>query len=288
MLPAEILVAGAALGGMALIIGFALKLSVDRTVDRPEASDSPQDAGPRERLLVDVRADQESDLRRELGQAGFSHPAATFLYTGLKLLCGFVATFAAALLAQQFLAEQSAVGRYSLLAPAFALGFLIPKYFLHRRRSAYSTRIERAVPDTVDLLKICVDAGQSLDHAIRRAARELATVHPEFSSHLAWASEAIAAGLDREEALLRISRETGNDDIRLLALTIAQAARLGTPVSNTLRVFSDDLRDRRIRKVEERTNVLPTKMTLGTMVFTVPPLLILLLTPAITRIMEIF
>ena len=284
----EFLVAVAALGVMALIIGFAMRLSVSTKSDAQEAGDTDARAAHRERLVVDASGEQQNDLKRELGQAGFTHPAAPFLYTGIKLLCGFISVFAAAVLVQRLLDGQSLVGRYALLVPAFAIGFLVPKYFLHRRRRAYRLRIEKAVPDTIDLLQICVDAGQSLDHAIRRAARELGLVHPDLASHLAWASEAIAAGLEREEALLRVSRETGNDDLRLLAMTVVQATQLGTPVSNSLRVFSDDLRDRRVRQIEERTNVLPTKMTLGTMIFTVPPLLILLLTPAVTRIMEVF
>jgi tight adherence protein C len=135
-------------------------------------------------------------------------------------------------------------------------------------------------------MQICVDAGQSLDHAFLRVARELAPMHPELASHFAWSSEAIAAGLEREEALLKVAEETGNEDLRLLAMTIVQSAKLGTPVSRTLRVFGDDLRDRRLRKIEQKSNVLPTKMTLGTMFFTIPPLLILLVTPAIVRISE--
>lgn len=83
---------------------------------------------------------------------------------------------------------------------------------------------------------------------------------------------------------MHLAQVTDNSDLRQYATLVLQSSTLGTPMAHTLRVFSADLRDRRIRRVEERANVLPTKMTLGTMMFTVPPLLVLLMTPAIYRL----
>ncbi|WP_102225771.1 type II secretion system F family protein [Acidimangrovimonas sediminis] len=240
-------------------------------------------------LVPEAQLDDTGELRRTLAQAGFAHPAAPAAFGAIKVAVGFaVALLVLALvLWVPALARQLDAGTFSLCVTAFALGYLLPGYVVRRRVRLYHQRIEKAVPDALDLMQICVEAGQSLDLAFRRISRELAGVHPELAAHFAWASQAIAAGLDRDSALLRIAQETGNDDLRLLASTVVQSVRLGTPIVPSLRAFSEDLRDRRVRKIEERVNVLSTKMTLGTMVFTVPPLLLLLLTPALLRIASV-
>ena len=279
-------ISGVVLGGSLIVTGLAIEL-------KTRLSQAMQDAQTQrdvhtDRLLSTSFGDAANSLERKLAQVGFSHPSAVAVFTLLKLAVGVVGLGIAWLMQMTIpmLSEASISMRVAIAALLFAIGFLLPVRLLERGVLAYRARIERAVPDALDLMQICVDAGQSLDQSFLRVARELAPMHPELASHFAWSSEAIAAGLEREEALLKVAEETGNEDLRLLAMTVVQAAKLGTPISRTLRVFGDDLRDRRLRKVEQKTNVLPTKMTLGTMFFTIPPLLILLVTPAIVRITE--
>lgn len=252
-------------------------------------------AGP-EKPVADlplVMADPEpgnSDLRRQLFQAGFRHPKAMrwYLYAkvGFAILGLLIAMILLGIVPQ--LQDRGPLARLGLQLIMAVMGYFVPVMVVEKRRKAWLKRIEIALPDALDFMLICVEAGQSTDVSVMRVAEELAPVHPELSAGLVTLTEALAAGADRQEAWLRLAYETSNDDLRQLANIILQSSTLGTPVAQTLRVFSADLRDRRVRKIEERANVLPTKMTLGTMMFTVPPLLILLLAPAIYRIVSSF
>lgn len=285
-MPEDWLTVGMLLGGSLLLAGLALHMKMRLA--------GPVQGGPirpdpaTDRLLSAPQSDTESSLRMDLARAGFPQASAETIFGILKLGFGVIGLIIAVVLTSSvpMLSKLQFPARAGIMVMSFGIGYLVPIKVLQQRVRAYRVRIDRAVPDALDLMQICVDAGQSLDQAFLRIARELAPVHPELASHFAWSSEAIAAGLERQEALLRVAQETGNEDLRLLAMTVVQAAKLGTPISRTLRVFGDDLRDRHVRKIEEKTSVLPTKMTLGTMFFTVPPLLILLLTPAIVRITE--
>ena len=164
----------------------------------------------------------------------------------------------------------------------------MPVMYVDRRRAAYRQRIARGLPDALDLMLICIEAGQSVDMAVRRTALELQSVHPDLADGLRIVTEELAAGVERHTAFSQLAEDTGNEDLRALASVIAQSVNMGTPIAHTFRIFAADLRDKRIRKVEEKVNMLPTKMTLGTMMFTVPPLLILLLAPAVYRLMNAF
>ena len=229
---------------------------------------------------------READFRRHLVQAGFTHRAAEQRFRYLRLFLaalGFVVALALTQIFPQMVAGSPAqLAGILLLAPL--PGYYLPGVVVNRLRQGWLLRIQLALPDALDFLLICVEAGQSVDLAVMRVAQELEAVHPDLSQKLHSLTEALTAGADREEAWMRLVQETENDDLRQLATIILQSGMMGTPVAHTLRVFSADLRDKRVRQVEEKANVLPTKMTLGTMLFTVPPLLILLLAPAVFRI----
>lgn len=242
---------------------------------------------PRDEPTAAPLSGDAAELRRQLFQAGFSHPEAARYFTMAKvgLAIGMVALVAALLVLSAPLAALAPVKKAIALVAAFLTGYFLPTMIVDRRRKAWQKRIAIALPDALDFMLVCVEAGQTTDLALMRVAEEMAPVHPDLSARLHALTEALTAGAERQDAWNRLSQETGNDDLRQLATIIVQSGTMGTPVSHTLRVFSADLRDRRVRQIEERANVLPTKMTLGTMLFTVPPLLILLLAPAVFRLM---
>jgi len=265
--------------GEALLLGGLL---LWRLAPRTETVDAPDETETLTFLAGDF-----SPLQRQLAQAGFTNPSAVALFNLSKALAGLIGLGAGYLGLTWF---QGHVPSFTIMTIAaftiaFCAAYMIPALWISARQEAYKQRLEKALPDALDLLQICMEAGQSLDQSIIRTARELHPVHPELAAHLDWAAEAILAGMDRGEAFRRIAGETENEDIAALGNALVQTVRMGTPVAQTLTVYTDDLRDKRLRKVESKANILPTKMTLGTMLFTVPPLLLLLLTPAILRIM---
>ncbi|MFE3836873.1 type II secretion system F family protein [Pseudogemmobacter sonorensis] len=273
--------------GCALMFSVALLLlnrlpeAPTRTAAKP-APDVP--------LVMSSPEPGNSVLRRQLAQAGFHHPKTVrwFLYAKIGLaIAGLLASLVLIRLVPT-LRDLGPVPRIGFQMIMAVLGYFVPVMFVDRRRAAWLKRIELALPDALDFMLICVEAGQSTDVAVMRVADELAPVHPELSAGFVTLTESLAAGASRQEAWLKLAQDMENDDLRQLATIIMQSSNMGTPVAQTLRVFSADLRDQRIRRIEERANILPTKMTLGTMMFTVPPLLILLLAPAIYRIIDSF
>lgn len=275
-------IASALMLALALVIGQRAPASAWA---RQEKSTAPD--------LHLVSADEQpaaSEIRKQLHQAGFHHPAAVRLFLYAKAgfaLAGLVAGLILLHLVPA-LAELAPPFRLCVMLIACVMGYFVPVMVIDKRRAAYLKRIELALPDALDFMLVCVEAGQSTDVAVMRVADELRPVHPDLAARFTALTEALAAGAERQDSWLKMAQETDNDDLRQLASVIVQSTSMGTPIAQTLRVFAADLRDRRVRRIEERANVLPTKMTLGTMMFTVPPLLILLLAPAVYRIAASF
>lgn len=229
----------------------------------------------------------QSALRQQLREAGFTHPSAVQLY----LLAKFGLGLGAAALAFAAWSNIPALSRIDakmagvMALTCGALGYWAASAYIDKRRAAWRRRITVAVPDALDFMLVCVEAGQSIDLAAHRLAAELEGLHPDLAVHFRDLTEELAAGASREEAFEHLALATGNVDLRQFGRIVVQSSTLGTPMAQSLRAFATDLRDQRVRLVEEKANVLPTKMTLGTMLFTVPPLLILLLTPAVYRVL---
>jgi tight adherence protein C len=284
------------LSAWTLLVGFLLSsislTAALRLVQRGPISppaDKPRDEREQPLTTPAGTADM-SELRKQLFQAGFRHRNAPRHLFYIRLVCAGLGLVVGVILIRSLplLQNSGPLVPISILTSIFLLAYLLPTYVIDKRRAGYFRRIELALPDALDFMLVSVEAGQSTDLAVMRVADELAKIHPDLAARFAALTEALAAGADRHDAWMRMAQETDNDDLRQLASIIVQSTTMGTPIAQTLRVFAADLRDRRVRKVEERANVLPTKMTLGTMIFTIPPLLILLLAPAIYRIMQSF
>ncbi|MFN7052533.1 MAG: type II secretion system F family protein, partial [Gemmobacter sp.] len=136
-------------------------------------------------------------------------------------------------------------------------------------------------PDALDLMLVCVEAGQSLDQSINRVAKESRAGYPALADEFDMVSQEVKAGKERVQVLRDMSERVGVPDITAFVTTLVQSATFGTSIAEALRVYSAEMRDKRVMRAEEKANVLPTKLTLGTMLFTLPPLMIILLGPSI-------
>lgn len=168
----------------------------------------------------------------------------------------------------------------SVLLPAVA-GYMLPKYWVARRQGARQEQMINGFPDSLDMMLVCVEAGQSLDQAIIRVARELESSFPALAEEYKIVSHEMKAGKDKTQVLRDMSERAGVADIASFVTVLIQSQQFGTSIAEALRVFSAEMRDKRVMRAEEKANTLPTKMTLATMLLTLPPLLIILIGPSV-------
>jgi tight adherence protein C len=168
----------------------------------------------------------------------------------------------------------------SVLIPG-VLGYFAPNYWVERRKQQRQQDVTNGFPDALDLMLVCVEAGQSLDQAILRVATEVRQSYPTLAEEYEIVANEMRAGKDRVTVLRDMAERCGVSDISAFVTVLVQSATFGTPISDALRVYASEMRDKRVMRAEEKANTLPTKLTLGTMMFTVPPLLIILVGPSI-------
>jgi tight adherence protein C len=171
----------------------------------------------------------------------------------------------------------------SVLVPGL-LGYFLPNYWIERRRQLRQEDVTNGFPDALDLMLVCVEAGQSLDQAILRVASEVQSAYPTLAEEFEIVSNEMRAGKDRVTVLRDMAERCGVSDVSAFVTVLIQSATFGTSISDALRVYASEMRDKRVMRAEEKANLLPTKLTLGTMMFTVPPLLIILIGPSVYEI----
>ena len=171
------------------------------------------------------------------------------------------------------------------LLPALA-GYMAPKYWVTRRRAARIEEIENGFPDALDMMLVCVEAGQSIDQAIIRVAHEIRAGYPALADEYAIVSHELKAGKDKATVFRDLAERAGVADVASFTTVLIQSQAFGTSIAEALRVYAAEMRDKRVMRAEEKANKLPTKMTLATMMLTVPPLLIILIAPSVYDIAQ--
>jgi len=171
----------------------------------------------------------------------------------------------------------------SVLLPG-CVGYYLPVYWVKRRVQQRQQDVTNGFPDALDLMLVCVEAGQSLDQSILRVATEVKKSYPTLAEEFEVVASEMRAGKDRVNVLRDMSERCGVPDISAFVTVLVQSANFGTSISDALRVYASEMRDKRVLRAEEKANVLPTKLTVGTMMFTVPPMLIILVGPSIYNI----
>ncbi len=168
------------------------------------------------------------------------------------------------------------------------VGLLLPSYILDKIIARRQRHLRNALPDALDLLVACTEAGLGLNAAIIRVAQELNAIHPSFAEELSMVNAEIRAGIDRDAALKNLAQRTGLEDIKGLVTLLAQSMRFGTSIAQTLRVYSDEFRDKRMQKAEEEAAKLATKMIFPLILCMLPAFFIVAVGPAIIKIAEAF
>ncbi|MEL6977246.1 MAG: type II secretion system F family protein [Pseudomonadota bacterium] len=293
------------LGVGVFIIGFSAPFvfaagatSSGETGETPAATPAPKPARLRadepDRWLsglgahLEPKAESEfAEARLAMIRAGYRSRFALRLYYLLRVaLClGLGFGVAGALFATTEFTNLAGSTILLFALGAAVFGFVAPMLWVALRRQSRQEQIRDAFPDSLDLMLVCVEAGQGLDQAIARVAREIEIAHPVLAEEYRVLSAEIRAGRNRSEALRGIGLRTDVAEISSLAAVLIQSAESGASVGHALRVFASEMRERRLLRAEEKANRLPVKLALGTMVFTVPPLLIILVAPVLVDLL---
>ncbi|MEP2639618.1 type II secretion system F family protein [Roseobacter sp.] len=161
-----------------------------------------------------------------------------------------------------------------------AIGYYLPTYWVTRRIETRKEEITSGFPDSLDMMLVCVEAGQSIDQSIVRVARELHASYPALAQEFDIVAYEMKAGKEKNTVLRDMAERCGVQDVSSFVTVMIQSATFGTSIAEALRVYASEMRDKRVMRAEEAANKLPTKMTLATMMLTVPPLLIILVGPS--------
>ncbi len=224
----------------------------------------------------------------KLTQAGYRSRAAVGNFNFLKMILGvgFIFVGLVAMFLNGGEPTATSVGLYVLLPGA--VGYYLPTYWVERRCQTRVEEIENGFPDALDLMLVCVEAGQSLDQSILRVSVEIKGSNVPLAEEFEIVANEMRAGKDRVTVLKDMATRCGVNDISSFVTVLVQSAKFGTSISDALRVYAEEMRDKRVMRAEEKANKLPTKMTLGTMMFTVPPLLIVMVGPSVYDIFVAF
>lgn len=237
---------------------------------------------------IGVDAGEQRKLRSELVKAGFFSQDAVAVFT----VCRLGAVVALPLLLyfslSNALSQLAALEKFSLIAATFVLAYYLPKAYLDRRQRILLERYRLAFPDFLDLLVVCVDAGLSLEAALERVAVEIGTKQPELRANLAIMSGETRAGRGTIDALHGFANRLGLDEARSLATLLQQSLELGTDISQALTIYSEEMRDKRMSRAEQRAYALPVKLVLPLGAFIFPVIMIVILAPVMIKLVGAF
>jgi tight adherence protein C len=233
-----------------------------------------------------VEGSLRTKLRRDLIRAGFFRVDAIKYYIFARVATVVVLAIAA-LLAEQFLANSNWYLKLGLVAIVMLLAVLGPDAYIARRKRKLHLGFRIAFPDMLDLLVVCIDAGLSLEAALERISGEISRQNRQLGANLQIMGAEMRAGRSTIDALASLADRLGLDEARSLAAMLRQSIELGTDVGDALRAFSDEMRDRRLLRAEERANQLPVKMVGPLGLFIFPVILGIAMVPVIIRLLTV-
>lgn len=240
---------------------------------------------PIARIAKPLREEELVKLRERLVRAGLRDESAVQYFLTTKIvLGGALLLFALWLNAQSSHPVEPAL---LVAVVAFAAGFYGPEVWLSGKTAERQSAIERGLPDALDLLVTCVEAGLGLDAALQRVSDEIELPWPILGAELRETFLEAKAGLPRVEAFRRLARRTGVQDLKSLAATLTQTELFGTSVAFALRVQAEGIRTRRMHRAEERAAYVSVKLTVPLVVFIMPTMVAIVVGPAVINIGDI-
>ncbi len=227
------------------------------------------------KILPAPSTDKANRTQLLMIRAGYRSSEALLAMRGMKVI------FPIAALAGVYFSGLYRINVFFVPVATFAVGYLLPDMWLTWRVSVRQRKLRRALPDALDLLVICVEAGLGLDQALLKVSQDMKIAHPELSEELQFVNLEMRIGKTRIDALRELARRTGLEDIKALVAMLIQTERFGTSIAQSLRVYSDDMRLKRRQRAEEMSAKTSVKMVPALVFFIFPALMVVILGPAL-------
>jgi tight adherence protein C len=242
-------------------------------------------------LLERLKLTRSEDGRKAgelLARAGWRSPDALTVFLGLRLGMPIGLGVLTYLLIPVVSPAMSPLMRLIFTILGLGTGAFLPTLVVNNAISGRLQKIQRGLPDALDLFVICAEAGLSLDAAMTRVSRELGPACPQLADELGLTAIELGFLPNRRDALMNLTARVNSPSIRGLVNTMAQTEKYGTPLSQALRVLAIEFRNMRMMKAEEKAARLPATMTVPMILFILPPLFVVLIGPAIIHVMAIW
>ena len=256
--------------------------SVARVAETIQLAERPSQFWSQVARLVPKSPKEMSRLQRRLAAAGYrgTAPAVVFFFSQIVALLLF------GLVALSVFGFSSWSGRI-VVATAALVGYFSPGLFVDRKVALRKKQIRQGIPDVLDLLVVCLEAGSSLDQAIVKASDDLEISYPALADELRILNTETRAGKPRLEAFRNFAQRTKVEDVRALVAMLVQTDRFGTSISQTLRTFAKSLRTKRRQLAEEKANKVGVKLVFPLVFFLFPAFYVVVLGPAVIQFLRI-
>ena len=221
----------------------------------------------------------------QLAMAGFRGARAEYAFLAFRLAAP-IAFFIVAIVYQFLIIKwsQPAMIKIGIAIAASYLGIKAPELFLKNKTTKRQKELERAFPNTLDLLLICAESGVSIEHAVRKVSQEIGIESISMAEEMGLLAAEMSYLADRRIAFENLGLRTGLESVRSLTTVLSQSERYGTPLGAALRVLSQESRDQRMAAAEKKAAALPPTLTVPMILFFLPGLFAAILTPAIVQI----
>jgi tight adherence protein C len=228
--------------------------------------------------------EQVMGTRTRLMHAGFRRANAPAIFYGLRVMVGLILPLPYLIFI--ITREKLAPGNVALAVIIGGMGFFLPEYILHKLVERRQNNIDRAIPDVIDLLIICMEAGLALQGAINRVAQEIKEIYPEIHGELLLAAGEMRTGISRDKALKNMARRTGVQSFQSLVNLLIQSETMGTTIGQALRVHAEYSRAQRALKAEELAAKMTVKMLMPLMFLILPSFFIVAAGPPLMKLFK--
>jgi tight adherence protein C len=232
---------------------------------------------------------EQTDLKKKLVRAGYRSPQAAITFTFFRLALPLgLAGFGALLLFGSSNVHMAGAFKTLICMGCLLFGYILPDIMVSNAISKRQGEIIKKFPDALDLTVICIESGISLEAAFTRVAEEMAADAPTLSEEFSITTAELAFLSDRKQALDNFAERTAVGPIKSLVTSLIQSEKYGTPLAAALRVVSQESRETRMAKAEEKAAALPAKLTVPMVTFFLPVLFMVLIGPTIIQVMHAF